>query len=260
MKKTRLLFLIPLLWISSSNASEVALVYENEAAVREGRSTMGVVTSDGVLIPAQMALEHASSLLVGVLNDKLRKASIVRLDNKLNVALIQKGDAVKDAALEKLFQERVISFSAFVGTDSVSTSSMTPPSSLSLGDGFVFKINGEVVDSQPITLPLYYGKSNFKLEVIQPSTAAVWNVKVTLTSDPQLSFWKKDKTKNLNDVPRPTFVFEHQAMFRPLAEGRSVAVGVEVYYIKQDAYTFNLMVESKLGTFEKKVPVIFKRK
>src|ERR1044071_2197817 len=110
--------LIALVLLSSvglaARAADVALVYENEAAVREGRAVVGAVTSEGVLISAKLALANNSTLLVGIPQDKLKKAILIRLDNKLDVALVQPGEPIANEELQKSFQEKSSALTAFL--------------------------------------------------------------------------------------------------------------------------------------------------
>ena len=75
--------------LSSANATEVALVYQNEAAVKSGQTMLGTFVPAGVLISAKEALTLGTTPYLSILGQDLRYASLARLDNDLNVALLK---------------------------------------------------------------------------------------------------------------------------------------------------------------------------
>ncbi len=242
--------------VASVHAADVGLVYENEAAVKEGRVIIGAATSEGILVSAKLALTNNATLLMGALQGKLHKAVLLRLDNKLDVAILQPGEEVKSPDLQKAFAERAAAVAAFL--PSGTTSAPAAPL-LWTGEPYSLRINGTDTGPEPLELLVKKEKSEFELEVVRLSTTVVWFIEIEMTADPQLSFWKKNKEKKyLNDIPRPIFKHSYQGMFVPMTQGKSFKVPIEVYFIKEESYTLNIKVTSKSGSIEKKVSIRFK--
>jgi len=80
---------------------------------------------------------------------------------------------------------------------------------------------------------------------------------MTIESDPRMSFWKKGRQKDLNDVPRPQFRYDYQAFFVPWKKNDVIKIPVELYFIKGESYVWTFKFSRKGTGFVKKVPVRF---
>jgi hypothetical protein len=110
-----------------------------------------------------------------------------------------------------------------------------------------------------VTLQKKRNQSFCELSLVRLSTAPVWNFSLTLEAEPKMSFWLKKRTKELNDVPRPTFRHDYQAFFKPIKPGsKPVTIPINLYFIKDDSYVWTLSVKTKEDEFELKIPVHFK--
>lgn len=236
----------------AAHAGSLALVFENDAAVLSGKSSLGTPVADGILIPSSVALAGGNGISAGLVGEKLRHGILVRLDNDLNLALIRLGDEVNDATLQKVFQARSAAVAGFlppIAGDFQVTRVSTAP--------FLLKINDQDVDAAPIALKSTLNKSKFKLELISVSTVPIWNINIELKSSPKLSFWKQGRKFGLNDVPTTTFTHAHQIMFKPLKAGESFIVPVEVFFINSQDYSWTFHIKAKKQSMEKVVHVKF---
>lgn len=143
MKDLLVSFLICAAGLSVCSA-DIGLVYENEAAVREGRAIVGAATSEGILVSAKFALANNATLLMGIPKGKLCKAHLLRLDAKLDVAILHSGEEVKDLELQEAFAERVATLAIFLP---VSSASVSAPLTARAGKPYVLRINGNDVGS-----------------------------------------------------------------------------------------------------------------
>ena len=237
-------------------AGNIALVYENEQAVRDGHSITGTVTAEGVLIPAQVALKSASTLMVAAVKEPLRKGVIVRLDNTLDMALIKLGDFVSNPELQKAHEARSNAILAFL-PEASSVKSTTPAAIPVVSEPFIIKINGQSVGTEPIWLIQKRREVALNLDVVNTSTTPAWNIEVNMRSNPPVSFWKKGDQKGLNAVPQKDLTYSQQFLFHPLSPGESVTVPIELSFIKTDAATLFVDVKTKADSLSKQIPVKF---
>ncbi|MCG3206191.1 MAG: hypothetical protein KCHDKBKB_02922 [Elusimicrobia bacterium] len=242
--------------------TNIALVYENEGAVTQGKFFVSSLVPEGVLVSAQWALKAGGTILAGPVNGPLSHASLVRLDNDLDLAVLRLGEVVQNSQTQgwhKIKSKSIVDFLPNI-SDMSSVSIPSPSSNNSFPEGpLALKINGTMVGAAPILLkPNSLKKCKFKLEVVILSTTPVWGFSVELKSDPKLSFWKPGRTTTLNEVPRPVFTHDHQALFVPLKEGKSISIPVEAHFIdKEKIYTWTLSVKSKQGNLVQDVKIKF---
>ncbi len=265
MTKSRIGFWLCLMVATVAHASNIALVYENEAAVKQGKATIGTVVSDGVLTSAQFALSASKTILIAPAGQDLRRGVLVRLDNDLDLAVLRLGDLVTDPILQEANRkksEAVLAFApagvAAANADGT-TSSLLPVEPLK-GEGWVLKINDQVPGREPIELKSALSKSQFKVELVYMSTTPVWGFSFKLMSSPKLSFWKQGRQTTLNEVPKPIFIYDHQALFSPLKGGKSVVLPMEAHFIdEKKEYNLTFEITSKKAEkFSQTVRVIFK--
>ncbi len=234
------------------SAAQVALVYENEAAVKAGKFTIASVVTEGVLVPASLAMKSGGNLYIGPVGNSVYKASLVRLDNDLDLAVMKLTEPLTSNDLQnthKIKSQAVLAFlpQAAVPVEAVSVSSVSSPGMEGM---FAFKIDGSPVESGVIALKSNsLRKSKFNLELVINSTSSVWNISVEVKSDPKLGFWKQGRHTGLNDVPRYTFTYDHQSLFVPLKGGKSIVIPVEAHYIDKDkTYVWTISVKTKQGS------------
>ncbi len=262
MTKLGFLLLVCFCSVGLASAADIALVYENEAAVRQGKAEYGTVVSDGVLVSAKYALANSASLLVGAAGEDLHRAVLVRLDNDLDIAILRLGDVVQAADLNEAFKKKskaVLAFvPAIVATNTVDQPVPLPPLAAPVGQGWALKINGQPVGKDPIDLKAALKKSKFNVEVVYLSTSPVWSFSFKLTSNPKLAFWKQNRKTSLNDVPVPVLTYDHQALFTPMKEGKSVVLPLEAHFIdEKQEYDWTFEVKSKQDTLVQPVRIKF---
>lgn len=247
----------------STPAADVALIYTSSQSISTARSWPALLTPAGAAVPADVALSSPNSLLYGN-EDGLFRASIARLDTDTNLAVIRPGERVGHADAQAAHAGR---WRATLTLLNLSTAAAAPavaaaPGVVTVapvpgGENFVVRINGVEDTTEPLVLKERFKKSRFKLEVVNTSTVPVWNVEVKVKANPELSFWKEGRRTDLNDVPEKTFVYRHQTVFKPLKAGEKFTVPVEIYFIKERDYVWDISVASKSTTVEKKFLVRF---
>ncbi len=240
--------------------AEVALVYQNSDAVLKGRSSLGSVTPDGILISAEEALKANTKPLLGLPGQKLRQGVLVRLDNDMNAALFRLGEEVSSPDLQAAHEKKAAALQAFLPSSPEGSASL--PSALPVvtsTEPFLVKIHGQPVDSGPLVLSLKGKESKARLEIIRNGSDPVWRIAVKLESTPKMFFWKRGKQRTMTDVPGPKFRYEEQLLFKPMTAGSSVEVGLELSSIKEESYLWTLKVESKKGSTLRRIPVKFEK-
>lgn len=239
-------------------ASPLALVYENEEAVLNGKASFGTVVEEGIVVGGDL-LGKTNALLAAPVGEKLRYASLIRLDMQLNIAILSLGDAVQGTLIQDAHQLRSTAVKNFLPAEHAALSQKIHQIGVETQTGpFELKINGRSIGSEPIELPRKLKKSKFKLDVVYKSTAPLWNIQVELESDPKLSFWKQGRKSSLNDVPESKFRYSQQVLFRPMTTGKSIQVPIEVFFIGQDDYIWTFKVTSRHEQFVQKARIRFK--
>jgi hypothetical protein len=248
--------------IAAGALAGVALIYDNEGAVKTGHSTPADVNDAGASVPADAALANANTLLWGD-GEGLFRAAIARLDTDLNLALLRRGERVGNDELQAAHAARWSRTAAFLqiatspasgvgGAPAVVTIAPMPDSA-----PFSVRIDGQEPGSAPVVLKERFNKAKFKLEVVNVSTTPVWALNVQLTSNPTLSFWREGRHQGLNDVPAKVFEYSQQAVFRPIRPGDKISVQVEVYFIKERDYVWTFQISSKELQGERRALVRF---
>jgi hypothetical protein len=229
-------------------AGGTGLVYENEQAVFGGKFLLAPLEGDGFVVPATWALQANQNMLVGVPDQPLFKATLLRLDNILNLAVVKPSEK---AALETLQEAHVKNSQGLVAflpaaatAPSVAQAMQLAADAAASGEPFVVKINGmPVSETTPIEIVLKRNKSDFKIEVVR-TAESIWRASLEITSDPSVSFWKKGKEQRLNDVPSKIFEYHYQGIFTRLDPGKSFEIPIEVYFAKEQSYVWTIKVTS----------------
>ncbi|MFN0117676.1 MAG: hypothetical protein ACKVQC_05205 [Elusimicrobiota bacterium] len=245
-------------------ASSPVIVYENEQALREGKSQIFISADKGVLIPARLALDFSQTLLAGLTDGELKKTSLIRLDNALNVAYVELTDIVLNPDFQKLHKERSAAILGFLPGQSVVEPSLEALSeSASLvknSDIFLIKINGQELGEDVIKIDSRFKKAQCDIEIVRNSTAPAWGFGLVLESQPPLGFWKEGRRTSLNDIPVKKFKYDHQSLFKAMKKGHSNKVAIEVFYIKESNYLWTIQLKNKDELIEKKVYIQFENK
>lgn len=264
MKKSILGFLIVL--CSSPIAADVVLVYPNEQAVKDGKSILGMVTSDGVTVSATFALDAGKNLLIGPLGQPLRQGTLIRLDNDLDLAVMRPTASIENAALNQAHLKKSESVSRFLAVSasaplpafsSESNASSSIPDAVPSDSPVQLLINQADIASGSITLPVRFQKSKFTLDLVWVSSSPVWKLGFEVSSEPKLSFGRSKRSVDSSDIPRAKFRFEEQSFFKPYSSKNPLTVPIDVYYVKEADYVLTFKVLSKGGPIERKVKVRF---
>lgn len=249
MKKALILSLIMVTGLVSWGAAEGFLFYPNRDAVLKGGAITGSSVAGGILIPASSAMGGGESF-VGSMTGPLYAAELVRLDMGLGVALIRVAGEVREDGLLSAHKNRAAGIAGFLPNEPAPTAETLglPVSSIqSSTTPYLVLINGKQIGAEPIVLTQRFKKSKMKLELVKGVGNQTWKVSLRMTAEPKLSFWKEGQTGSLNNVPRPEFEFSHQSMFKPFRTGDKMAVGVEIFHIKQPEHVLTITVEDKEG-------------
>ena len=241
-----LLFAAALFLLPIAASAAVVLIYGDDAAVTAGRAVPAPTNDTGAIVPASVALSSATTMLIGD-DTGLYHAVLFRLDNDLDVAVMRRGEPVKDEALLGHHLHRWSATSAFLSLSSAPAGgTLVVPVAATAASTEPFRalINGTGTDST-VVLKSRFNKAHFTLQVVNTSTSPVWAISAKLTSNPKLSFWKDGHRSGLNDVPEPELTFEQQALFHPIAPGASVSVSATAYYMKGKDYTWTVTTKSK---------------
>jgi hypothetical protein len=254
------------LFAAGAARAEVALLYRDAAAVAKNDFTIAAVVDGGVVVNARVGMGLGSPL-VGGADGVLRNARLSKLDADADVALFRPGDAVPDAAAQNQFTQAWAAVQTVAGTPS---SGPTPApavpaaaEAMSVSSdtaAFSVLVNGQPSGGAPIEIRTKLHKAPFTLSIAPAGAGAVWAFTVKVSAEPELSFWRTGRKQGLNDVPRPLLRYDHQAIFRPVAVGKSIELGVEATNIKDQNYTIQIEVESKNGRAVHRFPVVFTSK
>jgi hypothetical protein len=193
--------------------------------------------------------------LAGLTGQELKKASVVRFDNDVNLALIRLGDRIGSDDLQKAHLKNSAGVMKFLPAGGQSTEPTLPV--LVSTEVFGLRIDGVDVGTEPVVLKKKRKQSALTFEVVYLSTKPAWRFEFAVESEPKLGFWKKGQQGGINDVPQYHYRYSHQLLFSPLGSGESFKIPVEVFYIKEENYQFNVKMESKAGVTEKTVNVRF---
>ena len=248
-------------------AGDVALVFPGSQAVLDGKAVLGTFTGGGVVVSLK-DIGDAREFLAGVVDGVLQKASLVRMDNELQVALLKFTGPVEDANLAAAFQAqsravgdflpRPLDGSAAVAGQSAASAPAVPKVP------YVIKIDDQNAGDAPVRLKVDGKRSTCKLEVIKGPGKPSWRVIVRLESSPALGFWNSKEQRGLNSVPAKKIVFRHQALFSPFSEDSSIVFPLDVSSIKDSNYTWTIRIEARENNkdvkFEKSFPVVFEPK
>lgn len=249
--------------VAHVHAAGVVLVYDNEQAVLGGTSYLGAMVGGGLVVPADRVSTSKSAILAAPVGTPLRTTTLIRLDVQLNTAFLKFGDVVTSSLVQDAHTKRSAAFQAFLPDASkegaVALAGSAPAFEYSSAQGpFELKIDGQLVGSEAIVLKKRLKKSKFKLDIVSVSTATIWNIDVELTSQPKLSFWKQGRKSSLNDVPQNKFQYSQQIMFKPLAQGKSIQIPIEVFFVEEEDYVWTFKISSKHLTMERKALIKFK--
>jgi hypothetical protein len=262
--KRLVLFVLVLLSTTLSRA-DVALVYTSTSSVSKTLFSPGVATTEGVAVNSQGILAAADQLLAGLQGQELRKASLVRFDNDLNLALIRLGERVPDEDLQASHKKNSEKMSLFlpelgqvpvVQVQASSDSAVVPVS----GEKFLLQINDQSAGSQPIVISKWRRKADVLIKIVGNNIEPVWRVVVELQAEPDLRFWKKGDERGLNAIPSRTLNYAYQVMLKPYGKNDVLKIPVEISSIKEENYQFKFKIDSKAGVYEVTVPVRFEEK
>lgn len=248
-------------------AGDVALVFPGSQAVMDGKAILGTFTGGGVVVNLR-DIGDAREFLAGVVGGALQKASLVRMDNELQVALLKFNGPVEDAGLAAAFRDRASAVGDFLprpldGGPAAATSASSPASTAATVP-YVIKVDGQDAGEAPVRLAADGKRASCKLEIIKGPGKPSWRVVVRLSSEPTLGFWNAKEQRGLSSVPSKKIVFRHQALFSPFSEESSIVFPIEISSIKDASYTWTVRVETrennKSVNFEKSFPVVFEPK
>lgn len=260
MKTLAAAFFLIVTLAGAARAADVALIYTSSESITAAHSWPALVTEVGAAMPADVALAAANSLLYGNA-DGLFRAAIARFDLDSNLAIVRAGERLGDRKAQEAHAARwrttvallnLSSATVVAAAPGVVTVAPTPGAA-----PFNVKINGIDTADTPLVLKERFKKSKFTLEVVNTSTVPVWNAEVQVKADPTLSFWREGRRTDLNDVPQKTFVYRQQTVFKPLKPGEKFTVPVEIYFIKERDYVWDVSVTSKEMTALEKFLVRF---
>lgn len=251
--------LLALLMVSPAlHAGRVAVFYESEDDVKNGRFLIGTAAGSEIVISLPSKFSMSGSYFAAPVGEPLKMGTLSRLDNEIKVAVIKMGDVVANQEIQNNHNrnsERFKSFLPSFSSESGETKEMIVSKAPS--EPYIIRLNGQETGAAPVALKAKRGESQVELELVRTSTVPVWRISLLVQSEPPVSFWLKEKERSLRDVPTRKLEYDHQILFNALASGRSVKIPIEVFFIKEESYTWTVRIESKADTFVKAVPIRF---
>lgn len=236
--------------------AQPVLVYKNEAELRGGKSLLGYLSEDGVMVAASPLVGVQTEPILGYFSGELFRGRIMRLDNELDVALLRVGEAISAFDLLKIHQAKVAAIKDFLPKNGVSW--QAPPTTRILISGpYQIKINGVEVSSEPVTIREFRKTAEANLEIIRLSTSPIWNIQVAVEATPSHLFWKKGDTRSLTQVPQKKLKYSQQFIFSPMREDSKIKIPLELSSLKENLYEWTISIKSKAETWQKKVPIKF---
>lgn len=238
-------------------ANEAALVYENENAVLTKNPFIGSLMGAGILVSADTLPAGKKEFVAGALGGPLHSASLIRIDLQLNTAYLSLGDVISSASVQDAHSKKSMAVKLFL-PEITSMSSSGPDIQATAPDSpLQILINGERPGQQAIHLKKRLKKAKFTLDVVNISSVPVWNVSVELISEPKLSFWKAGRKTGMTEIPQTKFEYAQQIFFKPMNNGASIKIPVEVFFIENDSYVWSFNVKAKGLSLDQKVQIQF---
>ncbi len=260
--KKLILIIMGISALASAAVAAPVLVYPDESGLRSGKFVLGILSDDGVLVPASQVDGAAKDLILGFFTGDLSRGTLIRLDNELDVALLRAGDAITSGDLLKIHQKKVAGIQGFLPSQIELRSDLgfSPAAKSSVQIStipFQLKIDGMEVGEEPVVLKKFRRESAAKLELVKLSTPTAWKVEVDIQAEPAHLFWKKGESKTLTRVPKSTFHFGQQMMFSPMGPGDSLKFSLELSGIKSEQTEWTVLVKTKQEDWEKKIKIRF---
>lgn len=253
MKKT--IYFLVVLFGLCTQLFAVGYVYQSSSSVMAAQFSLADFHPPYLLLPQKNGEPFSEEVLVGFDDGSLYQAHIAKVDFELSVGTYRNKELVTNSQLQETHKKNVASFKKLIPSDEEST---FPSEVLNNShEPFIVKINHQNVGANPIKLSKKRMEAEILMEFVWLSTTSVWKFDMQLTSSPKLSFWKKQSSKTLNDVPRPKFSYSAQAMLSPYKNGDTIKIPLEIHFIREKSYEWTFKFKNKLGEWEKKVFVEF---
>jgi len=247
---------------SLARAASVALIYVDEQAIRSGKPLVGAVVSDGIVAPADAVLASGGDVFVGLSNDDVRKASLVRLDKDVNVAVLRLGERLLNPELQAIHRKRAASLQALLPTEIVTDTTTAATAQMDLGQPLlssgtpVFKItfNGAPVTKDVVHFNAWLNKQRFSVELAAINTEPIQNFTLTIHANPTLTFANLQSSLTRVPVPGYDFKYEYPSAVKP---GKTFKFPIEARGIGSKDYEWIIEVKSAGHLQQEKVFVHF---
>ena len=238
-------------------ANDLPLVYFSSDAVRSGNFALGEVAGTMILVQVPAGTVSLKPF-VGFVGQDLREASVSRIDNDLNLALLRVGAVVADDTLRAAHAQKSALVSDFVPKTTPVAPGQTPAGPI---EPYSILIDDKPIGDAGATIVRGKRSASFNLTIRRESTDPVWQFTAKLSSVPDMRFWNRKKEKGLNAIPTAVLSYSYQALFRPMQQGNVVVIPIDVTKIVSDEATWTLTINTKEKTsFEVKFPVHFTTK
>lgn len=263
-KRRFFIFLSSLCFVAPFAFAEPAFVYTSTVTVLSGEHTWGTVANNYVIVSAKSlnaATAASTKFVIGLFNGDLKEASLARIDNELDAAVLKMGNAVTAENMIAAHKPRAVSLQDFLPKDVAQLLTSTAPAKALAAaptELYEIRINGAAVTNDAITLEKRNKQANCEFQVVRLSSPAIWRLDVTIESVPELYFWNREKQKGLDSAPAHKLRVSRQAFFSGFRPGDKMTIPLEISSIKNESAIWTVRIESKGETFEKKINVNFK--
>jgi hypothetical protein len=255
-----MLTLVMVLTAGAVRAASVALIYSDEAALRSGKPFVGCVVSEGVVAPADLVLK-SSDVLVGLSDDGVKKATLIRLDKDANVAVLRLEGRLLNPELQALHRKRAARLQALLPKDVVvDTTTATPPAELGqtlVSSGtpvFNITFNGAAITQDVIHFKTWLNKQAFSLELTAISTETLRNFTLRVHANPTLTFVNTERSLSRTLAPGYDFVYKYRSSVKA---GKTFKFPLEARGVSAKDYEWIIEIKTDGHLQQQKVFVHF---
>jgi hypothetical protein len=202
--------------------ADVAFVYSTEEDIRSGKSVIGTIAADGIVAPADTVLAAGGEVFVGVPGDAVKKASLIRMDKDLNLALLRAGKRVLNPELQAAHRRRSAQLQTFLPMQNIVVSS-EPLVGSDFGDplvssgtpAFQVKLNGSPITKNVMHFKPWLKKVRFSVELICIDTEPVRTFSFRMHSNPRMVFVSRESSLARELAPGYDYEYKSSSPVKP---------------------------------------------
>lgn len=230
-------------------ASNVAFVYPNEEAVLSGKPIVATVSNDGIVVPADAVLAAGGEVLVGLTDDLVKKATLIRLDKDLNVAVLKLGDRLLNPDLQKAHRNRIAQLHTLLPSEITLSSATVSGPPTDLGEPLIssgtricnITFNGKPITQDVIHFKTFLNKQKFSIELLMTNSEPVKNLSFKIHANPKLTFVGLQSSLSRTLMPGSDFQYKY---FSLVQAGKTFEFPIEARGISVKDYEWILEVKA----------------